>query len=167
MGQLSRFFVWEKSIFPYEQIVYWRKNLFLLPSGQVEKNFIDEISRLMIDWIHESPLKNMAFKAIMVLFRLLWQKPSRKSKSKNHFKSLENQMELWHVEEIMELVKEIETTQKDLRISNTPSTITKISKKFTREMSRGKSIMWWYWWRWYSFIKWSNLKSDEVKTPTW
>ena len=133
----------------------------------MEKNFIDEISRLMIDWIHESPLKNMAFKAIMVLLRLLWQKPSRKSKSKNHFKSLENQMELWHVEEIMELVKEIETTQKDLRISNTPSTITKISKKFTREMSRGKSIMWWYWWRWYSFIKWSNLKSDEVKTPTW
>ena len=50
-------------------------------------------------------------------------------------------MELWHVEEIMELVKEIETIQKDLRVSNTPLTITKISKKVTREMSRSKSIM--------------------------
>ena len=28
-------------------------------------------------------------------------------------------MELWHVEEIMQLLKEAETIQKDLRVSNT------------------------------------------------
>ena len=37
----------------------------------------------------------------------------------------------------MELLKEAETIQKDLRVSNTPSTIAEISKKFTREMRKG------------------------------
>ena len=36
----------------------------------------------------------------------------------------------------MELLKKAETTQKDLRVSNTPSTIAEISKKFTREMRK-------------------------------
>ena len=39
---------------------------------------------------------------------LLLQKPSRKPKSKDHLKSLENQLELWHAGEIMELLKEAE-----------------------------------------------------------
>ena len=38
--------------------------------------------------------------------------------------------------EIIELLKKAETTQKDLRVSNTPSTIAEISKKFTREMRK-------------------------------
>ena len=51
-----------------------------------------------------------------------WHKKiSRKSKSKDYLKSLENRMKLWHGEEIIELLKEAETIQKDLRVSNTPS----------------------------------------------
>ena len=37
----------------------------------------------------------------------------------------------------MELLKEAENIQKDLRVSNTPSTIAEISKNFTREMRTG------------------------------
>ena len=37
----------------------------------------------------------------------------------------------------MELLKEAENIQKDVRVSNTPSTIAEISKKFTREMRTG------------------------------
>ena len=77
-----------------EKIVHCKKNLFSLPSGQAGKSFIDKISRLMSKWIHESPLKDIAFKAIMVMLGLLLQKPSRKSKSKDHLKSLENRMKL-------------------------------------------------------------------------
>ena len=78
----------------YEKIVYWKKNLFLLPSGDAGKSFIDEMSLLMNEWIRESPLKEIPFKAIMVMPGLLLQKPSRKSKSKDHMTSLENQMKL-------------------------------------------------------------------------
>ena len=51
----------------YEKIVYQKKNLFLLSSALAKKNFIDEISRLMNEWIHEPPLIYIAFKAIMVI----------------------------------------------------------------------------------------------------
>ena len=80
----------------------------------------------MNEWIHEPPLKDIAFKAIMVMPSLLLQKPSRKLKSKDHSKLLENRMKLWHVGEIMELLKEAEA---DLRVSNAPSTIAEIFKK--------------------------------------
>ena len=46
-------------------------------------------------------------------------------------------MELWHAGDIMDLLKEAETIQKDLRVSNTPSTIAEVSEKFTREMRKG------------------------------
>ena len=71
---------------------------------------------------------------------LLLQKYSRKSKSNYHLNSLETRMELWHAGEITEL-KEAETIQKDLRVFNIPSTIAKISKKFTCEMRKGTGVM--------------------------
>ena len=105
--------------------------------GQAENSFIDEISRLMNEWIHESSLKDITFKAIMVMSGLLLQKPSRKSKSNDHLKSLKNQMKLWYAGVIIELLKQAETTHKDLRVSNAPSTIGEIPKKFTLEMRKG------------------------------
>ena len=35
----------------YEKIVFWRKNLFLLPSGKAGKEFISEMTRLLNSWI--------------------------------------------------------------------------------------------------------------------
>ena len=95
------------------------------------------MSQLMNEWIRESLLEDIAFKEIMVMPGLLLKKPSRESKSKDHLMSLENRMKLWHAGEIMELLKEVETIQKDLRVSNTPSTIAEISKKFSCEMRKG------------------------------
>ena len=51
----------------YEQIVYLKKNLFLLPSGKAGKQYIDETTKLMNEWLQESPLKDIAFKAIMIM----------------------------------------------------------------------------------------------------
>ena len=93
------------------------------PSGQAGKSFIHEISRLMSEWMHKPLLKDIAFKGIMVMPSLLLQKPSRKSKSKDYLKSLENRIKLWHAGEITELLKEAETIQNDSRVSNTPWTI--------------------------------------------
>ena len=73
----------------YEKVVvYWRKNLFLLPTGKVGQCYIDEIAKLMNDWAHDSPLKEIAFKAIMLMPNLLLQKRSKRSKSKNNLFAL-------------------------------------------------------------------------------
>ena len=49
----------------------------------------------MNEWLHSSPMKDIAFKAIMIMPKLLMQKPSQKSKSKDHLKALERRMQLW------------------------------------------------------------------------
>ena len=91
----------------------------------------------MNEKIHKLPLKDVKYKAIMVMPSLLLQKPSRKSKPKDHLKSLENRLKLWHAGKIIELLKEAQTIPKDLKVSNTPSAIAKIFKNFTREMGKG------------------------------
>ena len=134
----------------YEKIVYWENNLLMLPSGRAGKQFIEETTKLMNEWLHGSPLKDTAFKyiekkkkkdtafkAILIMPRLLLQKPSQKSKSREHLKALERCMDLWTSGEILDLLHEEDTIQKNLRPSNIPSTVAEISKKFTREMHKG------------------------------
>ena len=112
--------------------------MFLLPSGRAGKQFIEETTKLINEWLHDLPLKDTAFKAIMIIPSLLLQKPSKKSKSRDHLKLLERRMDLWISRKILDLLHEGETIQKDfLRPSNTPSTVAEISKKFTREMHKG------------------------------
>ena len=89
--------IFEKNLnFVYESIVYWRKNLFLLPTGKAGKSFIDETTRLMNGWSEDSPLRQIAFKAIMVMPNLLLQKPSKNSQSKEDNVALQRRMLLWN-----------------------------------------------------------------------
>ena len=71
----------------------------------------------------ELPLKNIAFKAVVVMLSLHLQKPLQKSKSKDYLKLLEKRMELWHAIEVVELSNEAKIIQKGLRVPNTPSTV--------------------------------------------
>ena len=48
----------------YNKIVFWRKNLFLSPSGACDKRYIKEITGLLNEWVSDSPLKDISFKAI-------------------------------------------------------------------------------------------------------
>ena len=91
----------------------------------------------MNERLQDLPLQDIAFKAIMVMPNLLLQKPSQKSKLKDHLSALERRMELWESVEPVELLKEAETIQKCLKTSNKTSTINEISQKFNREMRRG------------------------------
>ena len=93
-----------------------------------------EVSRLMSEWLHDLPLKDIAFKAIMVMPSL---KPSQKSKSKDHMRALERRSELWESGEVMELFKESSTIQKNMKVTNTTTSINEISKTFTCEMRKG------------------------------
>ena len=121
----------------YETVVFWGKNLFLLPSGKAGRKFIGEVSRLMSEWLHDSPLKDIVVKAIMMMPSLLLQKCSQKSKSKDHLRALDRRLELWESGGVMELLKESDTIQKNIKATNKTTSISGISKKFTREMMKG------------------------------
>ena len=80
-----------------------------------------------------SSLKDIAFKTIMVLPSLLLQKPSKKSKAKDHWAVLT----LWHDGNILELSKEGATTEGTLKSVNTRNTIGEISKNFIKKTKHG------------------------------
>ena len=65
----------------YDEIVFWKKNLFLLPSGQAGKSFIREMTRLIEIWNNDAILKEISLKLLMIMPALLLLKSNYKSKS--------------------------------------------------------------------------------------
>ena len=121
----------------YEKVVYWKKNLFLLPTGKSGKLYIDESAELLYSWVEGTALHNIAFKAIMVMPYLLLQKPSKNSKAKDHLTPLERRMQSWLKGDLKELLHEGEAIQKNLTQQLTKGDIGKISKKFEALMRKG------------------------------
>ena len=72
----------------YKAIVFWRRNLFTLPSGAAGKIFIKESTRLINAWSMKPSIRPVALKLMNLMPALLLQKTSPKSKSKGHTKAL-------------------------------------------------------------------------------
>ena len=87
--------------------------------------------------VDDSSLKDVAFKAIVVLPSLLLQKPSKKSNTKDHCTALQRRLTLRHDRNVLELLKEGATIQGTLKSVITQNTIREISKKFVKEMHQG------------------------------
>ena len=90
----------------YDDIAHWKRNIFLLPSGATGKSFILEITRLLLAFAEGSALECIALKASFVMQILLLQKPSRKSKSKDHVNHVKRRLELWKQGDIPSLIQE-------------------------------------------------------------
>ena len=68
----------------YADVVTCRQNVFNIPSGKNGKAFVSELARLFRSFAEGTALESVALKAAMVMPHLLLQKPSRKSKAKDH-----------------------------------------------------------------------------------
>ena len=122
----------------YETITKWHKNQFQAPTGQCGKKFI----KLMTEWIHMfnigSCFKAVAMKVVMVLPSLLLQKPSAKSKAKEHSKRLEERLKWWEEGKIEKIREEAEVIQKKLVGSKRSRTEEDISRIFSKLLFEGK-----------------------------
>ena len=79
----------------YNEIVYWKKVFFLLPTGAAGKGFIEEMIRLVNSWTYKSHLETIALKALMIMPCLLLQKAFLNSKSKENSETLKQRLSLW------------------------------------------------------------------------
>jgi len=121
----------------YEEIVFWRKNLFMLPKGASGKDYIKETTRLINEWVADSPVKDCALYAIHVMPALLLQKPSKTSKSKDHVDALSRRLVKWKNGEFIQLLREAEALQKRLPKAEKKKNINIISRKFREHVSKG------------------------------
>ena len=107
------------------------------PTRATGKKIVDEIPRLLNLWTKDTPLKNIALKAIHVMPALLLQKASKTSKAKDHLKALERRIRLWEEGNITEIVKESKTIQERLPSTNSQMNMEKPSYKSKQLMQKG------------------------------
>ena len=72
----------------------------------------------------------------MVMPSFLLQKPLKESKSKDHLKALEWRMELWQSGDLLELLQESLTIQRNLKSVKGSKTVAQISKKLVEELQK-------------------------------
>ena len=124
----------------YDEIVHWRRNVFKLPSGRHGKEFVQEMTRLIDLWKNKSPIfESIALKLLMILSALLLQKPSHKSKSKQHAEYLGKRMIWWKNGEFDKLMDEARAVQSRIKTNTSKSRTTQdIAKRFSNFVLEGK-----------------------------
>ena len=122
----------------YDEIVHWRHNLFLVPTGSAGNSFVQELARLLQAFADGSSLECVSMKAVIILQALVLQKPSRTSKTRDHISHLKRRMELWKAGNLNEILLEGRCIQKHLPKPSKRRDKTALAKTFQNLMSRGK-----------------------------
>ena len=122
-----------------EKIVYWRRNLFLLPTGNAGKEFIKEMTRPIDSWTNDTTLKPIALKALHIIPALILQKPSKSSKAKDPLESTWTKNGLMGRRRHQWVIRWRDRYSKQVsKPSNTTMNIGKLSSKFKQLMQKGK-----------------------------
>ena len=90
----------------YEEVVHWKPNLFLVPFGSAGTSFVKEVARLLQAFGDGSSLERISMKAISLMQILLLQKPSKRSKTKEHISHFKRRLDLWHNGDLKLLLEE-------------------------------------------------------------
>ena len=122
----------------YEECVKWKRNLFMLPTGKIGNQFVDEMTRLIHEWVNDSPLKKISLKALMIMPCLLLQKPSRNSKSKDNSDALKRRFLLWKSGDFDALIREARYLQSQLSFRPGTKSFEEKAKRFNDLMLKGK-----------------------------
>ena len=77
-----------------------------MPYGEIGGEFIDQVTLHINDWNSSSDSQHMSLKATFVLLAVTLQKPSPKSKAKDHLEALSKCLTLWKEGEITKLLRE-------------------------------------------------------------
>ena len=101
----------------YDEISQWRKNTFLVPYGKTGRDFIDELTEHINDWNNGAEGQHVSLKAAIVPLAVRLQKPSRKSKVRDHQECLAKRLALWKEGDIDSLLREGRTIQRRLTSS--------------------------------------------------
>ena len=121
----------------YNEIVKWKKNLFLVPTGNKGKELISELAYWLEQFNKDTTFKSISIKVFMVLPSLLLQKPSANSKTKEHIEKLTARLVLWKEGKIDDLISEGKVIQHRLTSGKRKGS-DNIERVFAKLMFEGK-----------------------------
>ena len=121
----------------YDEVIKWNRNLFMVPSGHAGQDFVVEVTKCINHFNKATPLEPVALKLALISFPLLLQKPSKKSKTRDHVRCLVERLVLWQTGNLEDLLRKGRVIQKKLLSSKhiEPDNTDKI---FCRLMLQGK-----------------------------
>ena len=122
----------------YDEIVHFRRNIFKIPSGRAGKDFITELTYWLKQFNSNAELNSIALKVFMILPTLILQKPSAKSKSKEHSSAIDRRLLLWRQGDVSLLMKEVRFVQKKFKSSRKARSVEDLSKTFAKLVMQGK-----------------------------
>ena len=96
----------------------WKKNLFPLPRGKCGTDFIKKLTDLINLFVYKSKWERVALSLIHIFIPLMTQKPSAKSKPRNHARYLATRLAKWEKGEITSLMNECNEIQKRMKRNN-------------------------------------------------
>jgi hypothetical protein len=139
-GQLNTNSLSEALTAVYNETVHWKPNLFMLPSGQQGKRFMNELTRLFEAFNQQSTLESIAIKAALCMPALLLQKPHRKSKVRDHITCLRRRLDLWDEGNFSSLIMEGNMIQRCFNNTHKkmPNDDARIARTFADLMHKGK-----------------------------
>ena len=126
-----------KIILTYEEIIKWRKNLFMVPLGKNGTDFIKEITKIIKLFTIPSKWSRIALAKLHIFIPLMLQKPSPKSKAKDHTKYLQKRLNQWNNGDLDSILSENREIQKRLKKAQDKKKETR-QKAFCRLMLLGK-----------------------------
>ena len=79
----------------YNEVVRWKRNIFMPPTGKSGKDFLEEMTKLINSWTSRSSKEPVAMTMLLELPGLLLQKPSKRSKAADRSRVLQKRIDLW------------------------------------------------------------------------
>ena len=122
----------------FEEIVTWKRNIFLVPYGKIGRRFILELARFYQAFADATVLESIAMKICVILPHLLLQKPHQKSRAKEHNSHLSRRMSLWENGQLEDLVNEGRCIQQRINLITRETSVNK-NKMFDQLMSHGRT----------------------------
>ena len=120
----------------YADIIGWKKNIFRLPRGKCGGDFIVELTNLINHFVNKTPWQRLSLLLVHVFVPLMLQKPSSKSKPRDHTKYLTSRLERWKKGQLKSLMDEAREIQS--RIKPGTGKAEAYSKAFVNLMLLGK-----------------------------
>ena len=100
----------------YEEIIKWKKNIYMLPRGKAGTDFIKELTRLLYLFIDDTKWFRLALSLVHIFMPIMLQKPSSNSKARENAKYLGARLKLWSEGKIEILMEECREIQKKLAV---------------------------------------------------
>ena len=123
----------------YETIIGWKKNTFNLPRGKCGTDFVKELTRLINLFVDKTKWERLALPLVHVFVPLMLQKPSQKSKPREHSKYLTSRLQRWKDGDLHSLMKETREIQKRIVVKKGETDQKEANQKsFVNLMLQGK-----------------------------